>query len=116
MADGCAVWYPTIFPDRCDGCKKLEATRCIQFCPNEVFEIREGKVVVAHPYKCVYGCTACEPVCPKKAISFPKRETASIGVKSRDKGLLRKIVCIKCGKTFWTNREVDICMDCEIKG
>ena len=116
MADRCAVWYPTIFPDRCDGCKKLEAPRCIQFCPNEVFEIREGKVVVAHPYKCVYGCTACEPVCPKKAISFPKRETASIGVKSRDKGLLRKIVCIKCGKTFWTNREVDICMDCESKG
>jgi ribosomal protein L40E len=51
-----------------------------------------------------------------KAISFPKRETASIGVKSRDKGLLRKIVCMKCGKTFWTDREVDVCMDCESRG
>ncbi|MFB0514299.1 MAG: ferredoxin family protein [Candidatus Bathyarchaeia archaeon] len=65
MADRYDVWYPTIFPDRCDGCKKLEAPRCIQFCPNEVFEITEGKVAVAHPYKCVYGCTACEPVCPE---------------------------------------------------
>ncbi len=115
MADRCAVWYPTIFPDRCDGCEKREVPRCTRFCPKEVFEMKDGKVVVARPYRCVYGCTACEPVCPKKAISFPKREASFASVKSRDKGLLHKVACIKCGKTFWTNRDTDICFDCETR-
>ena len=112
MADRCAVWYPTIFPDRCDGCQKLETPRCIQFCPNKVFEIHDGKVVVTHPYTCVYGCTACQPVCPRKAISFPQRR-GNIAESRQEKGLLRKVMCKGCGKTFWTNRDIDLCFDCE---
>jgi uncharacterized OB-fold protein len=30
-------------------------------------------------------------------------------------GMLRETKCKKCGKTYWTNRETDICMDCETK-
>jgi len=115
MAEAYGAWYPTIFPEKCDGCTSLEKPRCIEFCPNGVFTILNGKAIVAHPYKCVNGCTACEPVCHKKAISFPRRTSAFAQVKEEDKGLLRKTVCEKCGKTFWTNREVDICMDCESK-
>jgi len=108
------LWYPTIFPDKCNGCAEFEKPRCIEFCPNGVFELREDKAIVANPHKCVNGCIACEPVCPKKAISFPqtaaKRQEL---VSSKDKGLLRKTTCIKCGKIFWTNRNIDLCFDCE---
>ena len=90
----CAPWYPTIFPDRCDGCEDREAPRCIQFCPNDVFEIRDGKAIVARPYNCVYGCTACEPVCPRKAITFPQRQTMTAVTSTvKDKGLLHKVKC-----------------------
>jgi len=33
----------------CDGCEDREAPRCIQFCPNDVFEIRGGKAIVQGP-------------------------------------------------------------------
>jgi len=115
MASQKGVWFPAVFPDRCDGCEKYEAPRCIKFCQNEVFELKDGKVVVVQPYNCVYGCSACEPVCPKKAIIFPMKETASTQAQYEDKGLLRKVACGKCGKIFLTNREVNICMDCESK-
>ncbi|MEM4704032.1 MAG: ferredoxin family protein [Candidatus Bathyarchaeia archaeon] len=109
------AWYPTVFPDKCDGCATLGKPRCVEFCPNGVFSIVNDKVVVAFPHKCVDGCTACEPVCHKKAISFPRRTTAFAKLEDEDKGLLRRTVCENCGKTFWTNRDVDVCMDCEGK-
>jgi len=112
MASQCGVWYPTVFPDRCDGCEGREVPRCIQFCPNDVYEIKNGKAVVARPYNCVNGCTACEPVCPKKAISFPQRATAFKPVKCGKKGLLHKVKCKVCGKVFWANWETDVCMEC----
>ncbi|MDI6724074.1 MAG: hypothetical protein QMD61_05455 [Methanobacterium sp.] len=31
----------------------------------------------------------------------------------RPEPLIRKTVCKKCGKVYKTNREVDICFDCE---
>jgi NAD-dependent dihydropyrimidine dehydrogenase PreA subunit len=115
MSQPYEAWYPTIFPEKCDGCAPFEKPRCIEFCPNGVFVFQNEKAVVAYPHKCLNGCTACEPVCHKKAISFPRRLTAFMPVKPEDKGLLRKTVCVKCGKTYWTNRETDICMDCETK-
>jgi hypothetical protein len=33
----------------------------------------------------------------------------------RKKFLLRKTYCKKCGKIFKTNREVDLCFECEKK-
>jgi len=35
--------------------------------------------------------------------------------KKEDKGLLHKVECGICGKVFWTNRDVDLCFDCEAK-
>ncbi|MEM3627005.1 MAG: hypothetical protein QXZ25_03155 [Candidatus Bathyarchaeia archaeon] len=115
MAKACMPWYPTIFPEKCDGCVGFEKPRCVEFCPNGVLAFQNGKAIVAHPYKCVNGCTACEPLCHKKAIIFPTRSAIFASTVSKDKGLLRKAKCIRCGKTFWTNREVDICIDCESK-
>jgi NAD-dependent dihydropyrimidine dehydrogenase PreA subunit len=115
MATSSMPWYPTIFPEKCDGCAPFDKPKCVEFCPNGVFTFEGGKAVVAYPLKCVSGCTACEPLCHKKAITFPKREFAFAPVKSGDKGLLRKTTCVKCGKNFWTNRETNICMDCESK-
>jgi len=113
MTNMSGAWYPTIFPEKCDGCAKYGAPKCIEYCPNGVFALGEGKAVVANPHKCVNGCTACEPLCHKKAISFPKRASTFTSVTLKSKDLLRKTVCVKCGKEFWTNRESDICMDCE---
>ncbi len=31
-------------------------------------------------------------------------------------GGLRKVTCPKCGLSYWTNRETDLCVDCEKKG
>lgn len=83
-------WYPTVFPDKCDGCEGFEKPRCIEFCPNGVFELREGKAIVANPHNCVHGCVACESVCPKKAITFPQRITVS-GKTKKDKGCYIKL-------------------------
>ncbi|MGQ9744176.1 MAG: ATP-binding protein [Candidatus Bathycorpusculaceae bacterium] len=113
MTGQAGLWYPTIFPEKCNGCEGLETPRCIQFCPNNVFEIYDGKAVVMRPQNCVYGCISCESVCPKKAIKFPQRMTSMMHVEVKDKGLLHKVKCKICGKVFWTNRETDICMDCE---
>ena len=112
VTSSAAVWYPTVFPDKCNGCEGLEKPKCIEFCPNGVFQLRNGKAVAINPHKCVYGCIACEQICPKKAIAFPQRITA-MSRAPQDKGLLRKTKCKKCGKVFWTNRDADLCFDCE---
>mgnify|MGYP001042414828 CR=1 FL=1 len=112
VAGSAAVWYPTVFPDKCDGCEGLEKPQCIEFCPYGVFELRDGKALVVNPHKCVYGCIACERLCPKKAIAFPQRIAAMPKV-PKDKGLLRKVKCRNCGRIFWTNRDTDLCFDCE---
>jgi len=31
-------------------------------------------------------------------------------------GSLRKVACPGCGLVYWTNRAVDLCVDCEKKG
>jgi len=113
LAYSVGPWFPVIFSDKCDGCAKTGKPRCVEFCPNGVFAFQDGKAIVAHPDKCVNGCIACEFICHKKAISFPQRISAFGSVTPNDKGLLRKTVCVKCGKNFWTNRDIDICMDCE---
>ncbi|MEM2578288.1 MAG: 4Fe-4S dicluster domain-containing protein, partial [Candidatus Bathyarchaeia archaeon] len=93
------VWYPTIFPDKCDGCIKFNEARCVKFCPHNVFGIRDGKVIVVNPQNCIYGCVACEYVCPRRAIAFPMR-AATRQVAQRDKGLLKRVKCRRGGKIF----------------
>jgi len=109
-----------IFADKCDGCAKTGKPRCVEFCPNGVFEFKDGKAIVAHPVKCGGSCAAlhcsvCAPLCHKKAIVFPSRNTSFGQVKEDDKGMIRKTACRVCGKQYWTNREIDVCYDCEAK-
>jgi len=114
VSSAAAVWYPTVFPDRCDGCEGSEHPECIKFCPYGVFVLRDGKALVINPLKCVYGCIACERLCPKKAIAFPQR-IATMQKIPKDKGLLRKVKCKGCSKIFWANTETELCFDCQKK-
>jgi len=112
-------WFPIIFSDKCDGCAKTGKPRCIDFCPNRVFVFKDGKAVVTYPANCGGGCStvhcsACAPLCHKKAIVFPQRNVSYAGVKE-DKGMIRKTTCKVCGKQYWTNREIEVCFDCEAK-
>ncbi|MEM2981058.1 MAG: ferredoxin family protein [Thermoproteota archaeon] len=104
-------WYPIVFPDRCDGCQGLEKPKCVEFCPHTVFALMGGKAVVANPQNCVEGCVACMPLCPRKAIEFPRHPGSRRGDRSWSEGL-RRIVCRKCGRVFWTNEDRDLCWEC----
>jgi NAD-dependent dihydropyrimidine dehydrogenase PreA subunit len=65
-------WYPSIYPERCDGCGD-----CLAFCAYGVYELDETshKAVVVDPFNCLVGCDACAKVCKRGAIRFPPRET-----------------------------------------
>ena len=63
-------WYPTVYADRCDGCRA-----CLRFCAFGVYGTADdGRVEVVVPFKCVVGCSACARVCKPGAIAFPPRE------------------------------------------
>lgn len=62
-------WFPTLAEDLCDGCGA-----CLRFCSYGVFAATDdGKVIVAEPFKCQVGCSACVHACPLNAITFPPR-------------------------------------------
>lgn len=50
--------------EKCDGCGT-----CVDVCPVEVFEIKEGKSVVVNSDECLV-CRACEVQCPNNAIEI----------------------------------------------
>jgi len=102
-------WFPTISADLCNGCKG--EFKCVAFCPNDVLEINGGKALVVKPLDCIFGCSNCAKICPKKAIIFPQRETTYKNEKK--KTWLHKIVCRGCGKNFSTDRETELCFECE---
>jgi NAD-dependent dihydropyrimidine dehydrogenase PreA subunit len=118
LGDGTGPWFPIILDEKCDGCAKTGKPRCIEFCPNGVFDYRNRKAVVAYPIKCGNGCStihcsACAPLCHNRAISFPTKNAMYQQEAKNKKDLLRKTKCQVCGKLFWTNREPDVCFDCE---
>ncbi len=61
-------WFPQVDLDKCAGC-----LQCVEFCPHDVYEVRDSKPEVARPENCVDGCLACAKLCPAGAISFPDR-------------------------------------------
>jgi NAD-dependent dihydropyrimidine dehydrogenase PreA subunit len=67
-------WFPIIYTDRCNGCLGLEKPRCVQYCPNGVFSLKDKLVIVTNPHKCIDLCNSCEPVCLKKSDSLPKKD------------------------------------------
>lgn len=62
-------WYPTIDSSLCSSCGA-----CLNFCSNEVYEQNGEGVVVANPYNCVVGCSACKSECPTGALTFPDQK------------------------------------------
>ena len=61
-------WYPVLDRQRCVDCGI-----CLDFCLFGVYERDDaGRVVVAHPQNCKYGCPACARLCPRQAVIFPK--------------------------------------------
>ena len=64
-------WHSTIDPEKCIACGM-----CITGCSRGVYEFdyEQNKVVVAHPERCMVGCTTCQTTCLQDAISFPPKE------------------------------------------
>lgn len=62
-------WFPVIDEEKCINCGA-----CLDFCSNNVFEEGESTTIVANPYNCVVGCSACQRVCDSEAISFPSKD------------------------------------------
>ncbi len=56
---------PQIDPKLCIGCH-----RCVDLCPTQALDQRDGKAYLRYPDRCTY-CTACEDVCPTDAIALP---------------------------------------------
>lgn len=64
-------WAPTIDYDKCNYCME-----CVQFCPHQVYEVRdneEKRLVVKNPNNCVVFCRACGKTCGPDALSFPNK-------------------------------------------
>lgn len=61
-------WYPAVNTDACLGDQE-----CLNFCKNDVFrwDVERNVPIVANPYNCVLGCTACMKICAADAIAFP---------------------------------------------
>jgi NAD-dependent dihydropyrimidine dehydrogenase PreA subunit len=70
-------WSPRIDYDKCNNCME-----CVEFCPHNVFEVRndgEKKLIVKHPENCVVFCRACSKTCGPDALAFPdKGETTRL--------------------------------------
>ncbi len=59
------TWYPVIDYDKCVGCLS-----CVEFCPHEVYEEKDGKPVVINPDNCVEFCRGCQKICDAGAIDY----------------------------------------------
>jgi NAD-dependent dihydropyrimidine dehydrogenase PreA subunit len=56
------VYLIKVEREKCNGCGQ-----CMDFCPVDVFEIKEGKSIPLNPQNCL-GCGTCVAVCTMMAI------------------------------------------------
>jgi len=56
---------------------------CMEVCPSDALEYRDGGGVVVHPEKCI-GCRKCENACIMRAVNF-------------DAETNKPIICKQCG-------------------
>lgn len=56
------MYFPKIDENKC-----VNAGECYRICPEDVFDLTDGKVTVERPADCTF-CEACVVVCPEKAI------------------------------------------------
>jgi NAD-dependent dihydropyrimidine dehydrogenase PreA subunit len=54
---------PVVDQDKCEGCEE-----CVDVCPMEVFEMRDGKSFPVNADDCE-GCESCVEVCEAGAIT-----------------------------------------------
>ncbi|MGW8271890.1 MAG: indolepyruvate ferredoxin oxidoreductase subunit alpha [Thermodesulfovibrionales bacterium] len=50
--------------EKCEGCEE-----CVNICPQEVFEMGDGKSVPVNTAECVF-CESCLGVCPTSVITI----------------------------------------------
>ncbi len=67
-------WYPVIDYEKCVGCLS-----CVEFCPHDVFDVQDGKPVVANPDNCVEFCRGCQKICDEDAITYAGSSAESAG-------------------------------------
>ncbi len=58
------AFNPIVDADKCIGCEE-----CVDVCPVDVYEIEDGKSVVANGDECL-GCESCVEVCEQGAITI----------------------------------------------
>ena len=55
-------------PEKCVGCEE-----CVDVCPSDVYEMKDGKSVPVNEEECI-GCESCIEVCEADAISLTETE------------------------------------------
>ena len=63
-------WFPSIDYELC-----RKDLGCLNFCPYDVFawDAQSGRPLVAHPLRCLPGCTICLEGCDTGALSLPSK-------------------------------------------
>ena len=72
-------WAPTIDYTKCNYCME-----CVEFCPHQVYEVRENeekRLIVKNPNNCVVFCRACGKTCGPDALSFPNKNDTTKRIK-----------------------------------
>ncbi len=57
------MWDVIVDKEKCAGCEE-----CVNACPAQVYEMKDGKSEVVAADECL-GCETCVEVCPENAIT-----------------------------------------------